>query len=186
MQWKQVLHDPSPWITALSTTVIAIYTVVLACVARSQAILTRRSIEEGTCAHVRPGFPNPIQPGGARWRVEVIARNIGPAGCTFNGFVVKFSDSLPTKEDFDTVPDQGQRRSTSTILLEGRDYSHVFVSPTNTNGQYCYGYLRWEDAMGRRRYYFCMRIWSVDNAPPDQDYFHQTGGTEFNRERQEP
>ena len=158
MQWKQVLHDPSPWITALSTTVIAVYTVVLACVTRGQAVLTRRSIEEATRAHVRPGFPNPIQPGDARWRPEVIARNIGPAGCTFNGLVVKFSDNLPRTQDFDTAPAESERRSTATILSRGGDYSQVFVSPTNTNGQYCYGYLRWEDAVSRWRYYFCMRI----------------------------
>jgi hypothetical protein len=40
--------------------------------------------------------------------------------------------------------------------------------------------------VGKWRYYFCMRIWSFGNAPPDQDHFHQIGGAEFNSERREP
>jgi hypothetical protein len=98
---------------------------------------------------VRPGFPNPLQPGDARWRVEVIAQNIGPAGCTFNGFVVKFSDPLPTKEDFDTVPDQGQWRSTSTILLEVEiilKFLYLRQTPmANIAMEICDGKMQWGD-----------------------------------------
>jgi len=189
MKWRDVFHDPSPWITALATIVIAIYTGVLAYVTRRQSKLTRESIDfardeakERTRAHVRPGFPSPPRREQVSWQIRTLAKNVGPAGCTFNGMVVRFSDNMPTRADFDSPAEGHDSRNTATILLPGDEFEYIRPTPTVTDGQYCYGYLRWEDAVGRWRYYFCMSVWSTGNSPPGHDNFHQTGGEGYNGE----
>src|SRR4029077_5344204 len=97
-------------------------------------------------------------PGTGYFSVHLVARNLGPAGCTFRGMGLKFSTDMPTRDAVQAPPEQTETHSTATILLPGNDFSSpgTWRSRSDTDGQYCFGYLRWEDAMGKWRYYFCV------------------------------
>jgi hypothetical protein len=57
MKWKEVLHDPSPWITALATGITAVATVAMA------------NLHRGADARV-PAEDSCAAPAGCPYRVE--------------------------------------------------------------------------------------------------------------------
>jgi hypothetical protein len=175
------------------TLLIALFTALLFLATSAQAIIlfyqfqqARREARERSRAIIRPAFPTLMKPDAPHWDVVVVAQNGGPGSGVLTKMVAKFSEVLPSTADYLILPGPDEKKDTATILHPGQPFIYTFRSPFTTNGQFCYGYFRWNDGLGRRQYRFCMRVWAEGTHPLGHDHFHQTGGDEYNREEAAP
>lgn len=147
---------------------------------------TRSELRNRSRAHLRPSFPDLIEPDSPQWLVHVKAVNWGPAVCVLTKIVAKFKDEMPSPSDFVVTPTEAECKETATLLGPSQSFDHTFTSPSVKDGQFCYGYFRWNDEIGAWQYRFCMRVWSKDRRPPKHDHFHQTGKEGYNGEERDP
>lgn len=193
------LLDPNN-LTAISTVVIAIFTVVLAIVGGRQAQLTRQAIElardEFNATH-RPHIivlsldtvydgEEPDDRGSVMVRAGALLRfvNAGKGTATTTEIGVTISRDSPrpdtifgileTKGVELTSGEEGTHWIESALLrVEGGAFDRTFGRPL-----YCAGYIRYKDAAGRhRKTAFCRRLHSlsgdwvtVENSPYEYSY----------------
>lgn len=187
--WCWVI-DPNN-LTAISTFIIAIFTIVLACVSHRQAKLTKKAINiseralldlERAC--VVPEFPVSIGAEWKEWSVLLVVDNVGRSYAILKGVFFRQVPSVdelppvPPKEGYDEwIYDVVLRTATSFRLPP-------YCLRSNKGGQVVYGYIRYEDAFRRIwRNYFAVEVWS--DQTPERASYTTVGGDIYNAEIQE-